>query len=444
LDYNNSFRAPIRGAVIEAVNASGDIIASGLSNPDGTYTLSVNSNTDMRLLVKAQLFSDETAKWNFSVTDNTQNNQLYVLQGSVYSAVQKFIDVNAAIDFPALELRWSINNKTQLGVRSEGRIGTSAYFPDEDGGVIYLLGEEGRDTDEFDPHVILHEWGHYFEHRLSRSDSIGGFHALNDRLDARVAFSEGWGNALSAIITGDPIYRDSAGTSQASGFSFNIEAGAASNPGWFNEASIGTIIYNVFGGSSDAASEDLAPLYNVMSSDAYKNSPVFTTIFALADGLRREIPSQAAALNNLLENQSISGEGPNGNGERNSGAIRSALPVYKEVSLNSGGTVICSVDDAGLFNKLGNREFVFLNLDAEREVQLSLFKISGNEDRDPDFNIWQGNQLIHEANSAVLGEEIFETRLPAGDYVIEVFDFLNTNGSGSRRGDSCYNLTVTG
>ena len=313
--------------------------------------------------------------------------------------------------------------------------------------MIYLLGEEGRDTDEYDQHVILHEWGHYFEDKLSRSDSIGGLHSLNDRLDARVAFSEGWGNALSAIITGDPIYRDSGGTQQASGFSFNIETSNITNPGWFNEASIGSIIYDIYDETSDPSdniSAGLDLLYNVMRSNAYIDTPVFTTIFALADGLRREAPEQAATLNALLENQSISGEGPNGNGEQNSGAIRSALPVYKEASLNGAATQICSVDDAGLFNKLGNREFIFLNLDSEQDVEMTLSKTQGDENRDPDFNIWQGNELLHQARSAVRGEEIFETRLPAGGYVIEVFDFLNINGSGSRRGDSCYNFSVTG
>ena len=486
LDYANTRRAPIRGVVIEAVSVSGEILAQTVSDTAGAYSFTVDANTDVQILVKAQIVSNEAAKWDFSVTDNTQENQLYALQGSlassgsndrqtrdlhaghgwtgqsytearsaapfaildtVYSAVESFVAVDPAIDFPALELRWSENNKTQIGNRARGQIGTSAFFPDEDDGVIYLLGEEGRDTDEYDQHVILHEWGHYFEHRLSRSDSLGGFHSLNDRLDPRVAFSEGWGNALSAIITGDPIYRDSGGTSQASGFSFNIETGAISNPGWFNEASIGSVIYDIYDEAedeSDNISAGLAPLYNVMSSEAYRDKPVFTTIFALADGLRRELPSERSTLNRLLENQSISGEGPNGNGERNSGAIRSVLPVYKEASLNGASMQLCSVDDAGLFNKLGNREFVFLNLETERDVQMTLLKTSGEENRDPDFNIWQGDELIHQARSATRNEEVFQGRLPAGGYTIEVFDFLNINGSGSRRGDSCYNFTVTG
>ena len=486
LDYAGTIEQPIRGAVIEAVSASGTVIASDILNETGSYAFTVDANTELRVQIKSQLLSDDAATWNFSVTDNTQDNQLYALQGSlassgtnsrqtrnlhaphgwtgqsygstraaapfaildsVYLAVQTFAEIDPDIDFPALEIRWSPENKSIVGNRAFGQIGTSAYFPEIDGGTIYLLGEDGRDTDEYDPHVILHEWGHYFEHRLSRTDSIGGLHSLNDRLDPRVAFSEAWGNALSAILTGDSVYRDSMGAGQASGFSFDLEAGQFANPGWFSQASIGAVLYDIFDNSSDEAdriSAGLAPFYTVMRSDAYMESPVFATIFAFADGLRTEFPETGSALTALLDAQSISGEGPNGNGESNSGAIRSALPVYKEARLDGAAIEVCSVDDAGLHNKLGNREFIFLNLEMDTDVTLSLVKTSGDENRDPDFNIWESNQLLHESASSAPGQERFQGNLSAGDYVIEAFDFYNINGVGSKRGDGCYSFTVTG
>ena len=486
LDYANTIEMPVRGAVVEAVSSSGTVLASTLSDDSGAYAFTVDMDTDLRVQIKSQLVSNDAAKWNFSVTDNTQGNQLYALQGSiassgsntgqtrnlhashgwtgqayetpraagpfaildsVYLAAQTFADLDPNINFPALEIRWSTENKTIVGNKAIGQIGTSAYFPDIDGGTIYLLGQEDRDTDEYDPHVILHEWGHYFEHQLSRTDSIGGLHSLNDRLDPRVAFSEAWGNALSAMLTGDSTYRDSSGAGQASGFSFDLETGVTSNPGWFSEASIGAILYDIFDDRSDSAdrlSGGLGPIYDVMRSDAYLDAPVFATIFAFADGVRSQFPDKAAGLDVLLDAQSISGEGPDGNGEVNSGAIRTALPVYKEVRLNGAAAQICSVDDAGLHNKLGNREFVFLNLDADRRVTLSAVKSSGDENRDPDFNIWQGNQLIHESASSAQGQEVVELDLSAGDYVIEAYDFFNINGASAKRGDGCYSLTVTG
>ena len=487
LDYAKTTSNPVRGAVIQAVDGAGVVLADTILGEDGRYQLSAPASTNVRIQVKAQLLSDDGATWDFRVTDNTQGNQTYALQGSlvstgansqqtrnlhaphgwtgqsyddaraaapfaildtIYKTARTFADIDPDIQFPALELRWSTENKTQIGQRSLGQIGTSSYVPDEaGGGAIYILGQEGRDTDEFDPHVIVHEWGHYFEHQVSRTDSFGGSHSLSDRLDARVAFSEGWSNALSAIITGDPVYRDSSGTDQAAGFSFDLETHLATNPGWFSEASIGSVIYDIFDDASDPGdgiSQGLAPLYDVMQSDTYKEAPVFATIFALADGLRQKTPSDAQGINDLLAKHFISGQGPSGNGESNSGAIRSALPVYKEVSLNGAAARLCSVDDAGLHNKLGNREFIFLRLDEEQDVTLSLVKMSGDEDRDPDFNIWQGTRLIHKSATSAEGREVYNGVLPAGDYVIEAFDFYNINGTGPKRGDGCYDFTVTG
>jgi len=486
LDFDNTSKLPARGVVVEAIDAAEKILASTITDSNGVYSFSLSSETDISIRVKAQLLSADDAKWDFQVTDNTQDNKLYALQGSlassgknptqsrdlhaphgwgsedytniraaapfailnnIYSAANAFSAIDPDIDFPTLEIRWSTNNRTVLGDKTLGHIGTSAYSPDDAGGVIYILGEENRDTDEYDPHVILHEWGHYFEHQLSRADSLGGLHSLNDRLDARVAFSEGWGNALSAMITGDPIYRDSSGHNQKFGFSFNLESSEPLNPGWFNEGSIGSILYDIFDDASettDNISAGLKPLYSVMSSEDYKNTAVFTTIYALVDGLRQHGEIDNSALNKLLQAHSISGEGPNGNGENNSGAIRSALPVYKEVTYNGPPIELCSVDDAGVYNKLANREFIFLNLETAKDVTLTTVKSSGDENRDPDFNIWQGNQLITKSASSKPGEEVLNTRLNAGAYVIEVYDFFNINGAGSKRGDGCYNFSVTG
>jgi len=486
LDYANITVQPARGIVVELIDASDNIIASALSDGDGLYSFTTDPNVDLRIRAKAQILSEAKAKWDFQVTDNTQGNSLYVLQGSlantgssarqtrdlhaplgwtgesygepraaapfaiidnIYTAVETFAEIDPEVNFPALELRWSPENRTVIGDKTQGHIGTSAYDPDEDGGAIFLLGEEDRDTDEFDPHVILHEWGHYFEHQMSRSDSLGGLHSLNDRLDARVAFSEGWGNALSAILLNDETYRDSSGVSQRFGFSFDLENRQINNPGWFSEASIGSVLYDIFDTQAEAndnISAGLAPLYSVITSEVYKDSPVFTTIFSVSDALRQSATFDTTSLDTLLNSQGISGQGPDGTGERNSGAIRSSLPVYKEAYLNGPDIELCSVDDAGTYNKLGNREFIFLSLEAETELTLSALKSSGDEDRDPDFIIWQGNNRIDNSASSKKGEETYQGDLPAGDYVIEVYDFFNINGVGSKRGDGCYTFRVTG
>ncbi len=56
------------------------------------------------------------------------------------------------------------------------------------------------DTDHFDDAVIIHEFGHRLEDVCGKMDSIGGTHYGQFRTDARLAWSEGWGNFFGAHI----------------------------------------------------------------------------------------------------------------------------------------------------------------------------------------------------------------------------------------------------
>jgi len=154
---------------------------------------------------------------------------------SVYSAMQKVLSADSQTIFPPLQVNWSVNNVPSISINyALGLISTSHYT----NGNLYILGDEDLDTDEYDDHVIAHEWGHYYEDKFSRSDSIGGPHGGEDTLDIRVAFGEGWGNAFSGMALEDPVYFDTFGDAQANGFNFNVESGTSTNKGWYNESSI--------------------------------------------------------------------------------------------------------------------------------------------------------------------------------------------------------------
>ncbi len=125
----------------------------------------------------------------------------FAILDSIYQAMKKVRDADSSAVFPKLKANWSIYN-VPAGTGSEyelrsGLIGTTHFDGD---GNLYILGDADSDTDEYDDHVIIHEWGHYFEQSFSRADSIGGPHGSGDRLDIRVAFGEGWENAFSAIV----------------------------------------------------------------------------------------------------------------------------------------------------------------------------------------------------------------------------------------------------
>src|SRR4029077_19806398 len=55
-----------------------------------------------------------------------------------------------------------------------------------------------------DDFIILHEYGHYLAFHFSRDDSPGGDHSGNQRLDPRLAFSEGWASYFACAVLDDP------------------------------------------------------------------------------------------------------------------------------------------------------------------------------------------------------------------------------------------------
>ena len=479
LDYTSTFQAPARGIVVNLVGEGNETLAQDITDENGAYSFTVAASLNVKVQASAHLLSPAGRDWDVKVSDNTSNNALYVLAGALQSSgtsaaqtrnlnapsgwggagyssnraaapfavldtVYKYIKAVDAIDpnasFPALDIFWSPNNRAAIGDTSIGNIGTSGFHRDEN--AIFLLGDADRDTDEYDPHVIVHEWGHYFEHNLSRLDSIAGLHSLSAKLDPRLAFSEGWGNALAAIVTGDPQYKDSSGLSQTNGLNIDFETIERSNEGWFSEASVSALIYDIFDTAKDEhdnISAGFAPIYKAMTDNDLRTGDAFVTIFSFSEALLQN-GVDLTDYRTLLEGQSITASNALGMGELNNGSIENSLPVYKEVQVDGGAVQVCSVDDAGNFNRLGNREFVFFDVPAQGNYVVSMTVASGGVDRDPDFNIWSNGEIITEADRT--GEETISETLAAGRYVAETYDFFNINGTSNKRGDGCFNFSI--
>src|SRR5688572_21297940 len=415
--------APARQVTVQAIAAQGGtVLATTTTDTLGNYSLSVASNTNLFIRARAEMIKTGAAPtWNFSVRNNTTagaNDALYALDGnsassgtanstrnlnapsgfgttnytgeraaasfSILDAVFRAKDLvwiaapNTAI--PELRLFWSDQNRATVlptgQVRfcpDEGDIGTSSYIVFSQGEVdscgqanasgIYILGDFAvGDTDEFDQSVIAHEFGHYFEDLFSRSDSIGGDHGgAGDLLDLRVAFGEGWGNAFSSMARGDTVYRDSQQGMSAE-FAFSVEADDQTDEGWFSEASVQEILWDLFDPANepgDTAALGFAPLYSVMTG-AQVTSDALTSIFSFSHGLRAAQPNSTVALNDLLGAEGISVTDDFGTGEGNDGdpiGESGVLPVYDVIARNAGPKPVCSRSPFGnaSSNKLGNR-----------------------------------------------------------------------------------------
>ena len=331
LDYANTRRRPIRGAVVEAVgaaDASGQepVLARSVSDAQGRYSLTVTPDTPVRIRVKAHLLQTRAGgpRWDVQVKDNTSGNALYVLQGrlasaasgnssrdlhaasgwgdsrytgaraaapfailsTVYEALDKLGGVDTDINIPALTYYWSVNNRSSEAPTNlaTGIFGNPFYSTEDR--AIYLFGRENARTNEYDPHTVLHEFAHHLQAYLFRDDTLGGIWSRDLRLDMRIAFSEGSADALAAMILDDPVVRSSYGPRQAQGAANNIETKRPDSPssrnGWYSVASVAAVLYDLYDANNDGAdriSLGLAPVYATLSSRGFRENPRFTSIY---------------------------------------------------------------------------------------------------------------------------------------------------------------------
>ena len=476
LNYAATTQRPIRGAVVELLDEVGQVRVSTKSNPDGFFSADIQKNTSVKVRVKAQLLNTSLPTWNFKVTDNTSNNALYVLDGAlassgsddsvrnlnansgwsgtsysaprsaapfailddIYIGVIRVMAAGNTQNLNPLELRWSTKNSAADGDYTRGEIGTSFY----DGAAIYILGDANDDTDEYDPHVLLHEWGHYLENTLSRSDSLGGDHSDSEFLDIRVAMSEGFANAFSGMMNEDASYADASGTAQLSGFTFNIARKNRPNKGYFNEGSIGSIFYNFYSSNINKIANDFTPIFKTLNNASYYSNEALTSIYLFHAQLKNLFPEYAAVLEDLMQEQIIFGLDEYGNDESNNGGLAIELPVYKKMDSNNSSMNVCSSNQYGEPNKLGNSQFIKLNILQSGLYSIRVILPGSNDDASQfSFIIYNKGNYLNYPSSSLSDKEI--VNLTAGSYVLEVGDANHIdNKNAGIKSTTCFDVRV--
>ncbi len=478
LNYGAATFRPIRQAKVELIDGAGAVLASTVTSDSGAYSVTAaNPNAAVRVRVRAESMRSGASggAWDVRVLDNVNRNALYVLDsaaftpaatesrnlraasgwgGSSYTgprtaapfavldvavtATKKVLGVSPNQNFPALRMFWSANNLPAGGETepdlAQGQIGTSFFtFDSTNGHRLYLLGAANADTDEYDSHVVAHEWGHYFQEALSRNDSGGGSHGPEDKLDMRVAFSEGWGNAWSGIALGDPIYSDSLDAAQARGFSFDVSQAPASNRGWFSEASVQYLLWKY----ADTQAAGFGALFEVLTGASLRTSSALVAIHQVSALLKAARPAAAGAIDSLLAGQLITVNDGLGSDEANNGGGAVVLPIYGTYS--SGSQTICVNDGAGRPNKLGNYVYRRFTLSGSRTLRLTA--AGGVTGSDPDMLLVRADGTSQTFQSTVAGSETGTVTLPAGTHTVVLYDF-SLNASTSAVGQRCFNFSV--
>jgi hypothetical protein len=478
LNYAGSTQQPARGIQVHAINPTTQaILASATTDASGNFSLTVANNTNIQIRAEARMVrpgtqplprwdvhvqdADATTPVNYTYSDaqtfssatgavhnlaipsgfnnsgavtGTRHSAPFAILDTIYQGIQTVVGVAPTTNFPELTMDWAANNP-----------GGETFFDPNDS-MIVLSADPSTDTDEFDQHVIAHEFGHYIEFNFSRADNIGGSHGLGDRLDPRVAFGEGFGYAFAAIVLNDPVARDSlvSGGGPVSS-TFNVETNNVTNPGWYSEASVWSILWDLHDSASDgndSLSLGFAPLWNVLTS-AQRTTNALTTVFAFVDAIKDARPGDGAAINMLVGGQSISSVTDEfGTGETNHGGAPAAtdtLPVYTTITPGT-PVVIRSSAPFGTYNTIGNHRYLRLVLATARNNTRITVTSDGP---DPDMYVFRQGDFISQLSGEVAGNEnTGPYNAPAGTYILDVYECAN-GCSGNQGTPGSYNLTVT-
>lgn len=493
LDYTATRPEPVRNAVVQIVDATTEaLLATATTDDNGDYSALVPSGTNVMLRLRAESQRSGLPGWKVSVVDNTNSDALYTLQtpsfntgaddvtrdvhadsgwggtgysttraaapfailDSIWTAMQATLAVDPDIEFPRLTVKWSPDNRavdcpvgsTVAECEARGEIGNTFFrregMADRE---ILLLGAEDADTDEYDGHIIVHEWGHYFEDAFSRADTLGGSHTEGDRLDPRVAYSEGWGYAYAGIASADPVTRDSLGTGQSMGFAIDVEKNANINPGWFSEGSVQSIIYDIVDDDAlssadfDGVALGFPAVFALMTTDLPTSEPPLT-IFSFVTRLKALNPGIATDIDTIVAAQDIVATGMDihGSTETNDeGRGADVLPVYTTLTVDGPVVNVCTIDEFGIYNKLSNRRFLTLDIATDATYR---FRAAGPAGADPDVALHSRGLLeIYEDLGDV---EEFDVTMSPGEYTVEVYEFTNVDAAETPRGRTCIDVSV--
>ena len=391
---------PIRKATVQLLDTGNNVLREMVSGEDGSYSFSnVAGNLDVRLRVRAELKKlSGFPRWDVEIRDNTSSTALplsqrppYVVDGAtfntggadvtrdltattgwgvtsytgtraaapfaildaIYSGMQLVLTADANAVFGPMDAFWSINNTlTSPSDIDAGELSSSFYRTDIDS--LFLLGDANVDTEEFDDHVSMHEWGHYFEDVFSRSDSVGGSHSIGESIDARLSFGEGWATALAAMALDDPQYCDTTVPGTTGGFGIDTENDNSGPQGWYNEMSVATFLYDLWDSNNDGSDNNslgFGPIFNTMTGPQ-RATDAFTTIFSFAAELRPMLdPTQLAFVNSQLARENIETNNidiwasTQNNINVSPNNSRDVMPLYTTLPTNGNPISICTNSD---------------------------------------------------------------------------------------------------
>lgn len=446
LELDAPVRTPAAGVKVEIVETPGrTVLASGFTDDKGGYSIRVRLGREAAVYVRALAQTEnaqvvrvgDRAEWSMVseaftpgrqrtvqrdllATDSSRVAGAFNIAATIHRANSLVRAARPGVALPRVEIRW---DTSYVG---------GSFFREREG-TAYINGRRGRDSDEYDDHVIAHEYGHFLMASFSRESSPGGSHGFGEQLDPRLAWSEGWGNFFGAATTGSARYIDTGATRgrQVVLVSMDLEEDvpAGDRPGIWSEHSVGGVLWDWFDDgveAQDSIALGFVPLWNAFA-ELGKEPDVYLLRFA-------NVLAASTKQNRLLA------LGLAARGIRYSPGEEPPAPEPFPEALPSGTTVEGTVDSRTTrrSNLWRSSAHYWFRVADETQVTLTMKITDARDPRHADLDLYlydaAGEPVAHSnAVNGVGDTERISRRLQPGYYRVEVRSWSNSNGS--RLGD---------
>lgn len=444
LDVNNLIPKPARFITVEARDKSGEILGLSRTNEDGQYSINVPQNTDLRIVAKSELIitkgldnhveiaavdfrkntpviyevasdllnsSNATTQFLHAKANNDGNKFLagrlaapFSIIDTLYDGVLYMEEYDATLAFPKLLVDWN-----------DGRSGSLFYAKDDDGQRIIHLNGASNVEDLNDPSdtsgdkpsqtisdysvdVIMHEFFHYVQDNVlpMRDDSGGGGLTRNHPdSDLALVLSEASADAFALFVKNRAIFSTLI-SSSLSGFGEEYEkySSASEAPGYFEKGTVAALLWDLFDGTDEENDnvEVGIKVFDIFTSPAYNNATGVTSVYTILNAVKTLDGVDAAAVDQLAQSHSIYGTGPLGTGETNDLGVPSILPVYQQLTIDTGALNVCIESSGTLTRYLTTAKRVLFNNPKKQSVTLTLKQTSGPEDRELQVSVKTSHQ----------------------------------------------------
>ena len=269
---------PVRFVALRGLDAGGHEVARGEAGEDGTFRLTVNTDTRYLEVVahiehdghNLSVTSDNAgADWHrlaVPIEEASESMRLVIHDENPFAGALHILDTMYAgsmavrnwlsRELPPFYAYWVRGGTTDWSFYTGERGDTGRY------GIELLGGEPGRqattDTDEHDEDIILHEFGHFVMDIVSTNSSRGGSHPRGYLIDPGLAWEEGRATWFSAAVQGRGLYQDTIGVEPMGSLrvDHDIEHQRTNEPrGNGSEASVAEVLWDLADGT-DALPDD--------------------------------------------------------------------------------------------------------------------------------------------------------------------------------------------